>query len=196
MKHSPAAERNKDPILNELKRLLPEKAFVLEVGSYSGQHAMHFASNLSGITWQPSDVAENHADLAEAIANANLPNLKVPLVLDATDQSWSLAAGLADVLYTANTMHIMGPAEVEQFFRHLPAVLEKDGMLIIYGPFKFEGKYTSESNQDFDQMLQSRGLKQGLRDAEYLEQLAKSALGLALKECITMPANNNLLVFR
>src|SRR6516162_5631649 len=116
---SEACERNKGPILTVLREELATCTRVLEVGSGTGQHAVHFAA----------------------------------------------------------------------------AVLARPGVLCVYGPFRFGGQHTSESNAAFDHYLRQRDPDSGLRDFEAMDRLAQQR-GLRLTADHAMPANNRTLVWR
>jgi cyclopropane fatty-acyl-phospholipid synthase-like methyltransferase len=189
---SPSCDRNRDPILAVLRRHFADRRHVLEIGSGTGQHAVHFAATLSQLTWQTSDVAENLPDIKLWLAEARLPNLPEPLVLDVSGP-WPRTR--YDAAFTANTLHIMSWPEVEKLFAALDAVLEANAVLAIYGPFNYRGGFTSESNAAFDASLKLRSRAMGIRDFEAVDELAQS-LGFTLVEDCAMPANNRTLVWR
>jgi cyclopropane fatty-acyl-phospholipid synthase-like methyltransferase len=191
--HAEACERNKGPILTILARELPARARVLEVGSGTGQHAVHFAAHLPQLTWQPTETRENLAGLAQRVQLEGTPNLLAPLALDVREEPWQNAA--ADAIFTANTLHIMGWSAVEAFFRGCGATLQRPGALCVYGPFRYRGEHTSASNAEFDRFLKQRDAESGVRDFEALEQLAH-AQKLVLHADHMMPANNRTLVWR
>ena len=188
-----ACERNKGPILSVLRAELAASTRVLEVGSGTGQHAVHFAAGLPQLTWQPTELPENLALLAERISLEGGANLRAPLALDVCADPWPVE--LADAVFSANTLHIMAWSAVCEFFRGVSAVLESPGVLCVYGPFRFEGRHTSESNDAFDHFLRHRDPASGVRDFEALDALAR-AQGLRLTANHAMPANNRTLVWR
>ncbi|NRA70142.1 MAG: DUF938 domain-containing protein [Gammaproteobacteria bacterium] len=190
--YSQACENNKQPILAVLKQVLSNNKQLLEVGSGTGQHAVHFAEHLSDLTWQTSDVAINHAGINQWLDQAELSNLQPPLLLD-LNQPWPIEQ--IDSIYTANTLHIVSWPLVEKFFAGVANHLASGGTLCIYGPFNYQGNYTSQSNADFDLWLKSRDPNSGIRDIEKIEQIANAA-HLTLLNDYTMPANNRLLVFK
>lgn len=189
---SEACERNKGPILEILTEAFAGSTRVLEIGSGTGQHAVHFAAGLPHLEWQPSDRAEYLPGLAARIAEEGPPNLRAPLVLDVTQSDWP-AAG-CDAVFSANTLHIMSWPEVVAFFAGLGRVLSRDAVVAVYGPFRYGGAYTSASNAAFDQSLRVRDPASGIRDFEAVNELAQ-AQGLALRADHRMPANNQLLVW-
>jgi SAM-dependent methyltransferase len=193
---SEACERNKGPILDVLRRWLgASPGIVLEIGSGTGQHAVHFARHLPQLTWQPTEQAAHLAALAARISAEGPCNLLPPLELDAARVPWPSDDDGVDAVFTANTFHIMPWPEVQAFFRGVARVLRHDGLLFVYGPFRYGGQYTSYSNQSFDAALRDRDPRSGIRDFEALDTLAVAA-GLALLEDAAMPANNQTLVWR
>jgi cyclopropane fatty-acyl-phospholipid synthase-like methyltransferase len=189
---SEACERNKGPILEVLRVAFADRTQVLEIGSGTGQHAVHFAAQLTHLTWHPTEQLAYLADLASRVKLEGTRNLRQPTVLDVKQSIWPLRS--VDALYSANTLHIMSWAEVEAMFRGVDAVLSPHGVVCIYGPFRYEGRYTSESNRDFDLMLKDRDPLSGLRDMTDLGALAgRHALRLRVDH--DLPANNRLLEF-
>ena len=189
---SEACERNKHPILGMLRNELAESNRVLEIGSGTGQHAVHFARHLRHLEWQPTDRAAYLPDLVARIAEEGVPNLLAPLELDVLQTQWP--AVTADAVYSANTLHIMSWLEVEAFFSGVGQVLAVGGVLVVYGPFRYAGRFTSESNAAFDISLRERDPASGIRDIEAVNRLAETQ-GLALTADHAMPANNQLLVW-
>ncbi|HSY46657.1 MAG TPA: DUF938 domain-containing protein [Steroidobacteraceae bacterium] len=190
---SEACERNKEPLLAVLREELAGCEQLLEIGSGSGQHAVYFAAHLPRLTWQPSELPENLAPLAERIRAAQLPNLRAPLALDVRVRPWRMAA--ADAVFSANTLHIIAWQAVQQFFDGVGALLAAPGVLCVYGPFRFRGRHTSDSNAAFDAYLRERDPRSGVRDFEALDALAH-AQGLKFSADHAMPANNRTLVWR
>ncbi len=193
---SEACERNKGPILAVLREELADCRRVLEVGSGTGQHAVYFAAALPHLLWQPSELPENLPALVERIRLEGAANLREPMELDVQSDPWP-AVPLAplDAIFTANTLHIMGWSAVVAFFRGAAAVLERPGVLCVYGPFRFDGRHTSESNAAFDRYLRQRDPASGVRDFEALDAQARAG-GLAFAANHAMPANNRTLVWR
>ena len=190
--YSEACDQNKAPILAVLARLFADSRRVLEIGSGTGQHAVHFGSALPHLVWQTSDRPENHAGIRAWLDEAALPNVRAPLLLDVVG-SWP--SERVDAVFSANTTHIMSWPEVEEMFRGIGRVLDSGGCFALYGPFNFEGNYTSQSNARFDQMLKARDPSSGLRNFEDLDDLAR-ANGLMFVEDIPMPVNNRTLVWQ
>ena len=189
---SAACERNKDPILEVLRLRFADRTQVLEIGSGTGQHAVYFAQELAHLTWHPTEQLAYLADLTERVKLEGPHNLRVPTLLDVRQAVWPVRG--VDALFTANTLHIMSWTEVMALFNGIGTVLAPAGVLCIYGPFRYSGRYTSDSNREFDQMLQERDPQSGLRDIEAVRPLADQ-YGLHLDADLDLPANNRLLVF-
>ena len=193
---SEACERNKGPILEVLRRWLGESpGLVVEIGSGTGQHAVHFARHLQQLSWQPTETPGNLAGLNARVGVEGPCNLLPPLELDVVQHDWPCDADGADAVFTANTLHIMSWPEVQALFRGVGRVLRDEGLLIVYGPFRYGGQYTSYSNASFDEALRSRDPASGIRDFEALDALAVQQ-GLSLVADEAMPANNQTLVWR
>ena len=190
--HSPACERNREPILEVLREYFADRRQVLEVGSGTGQHAVHFAAALPQLTWQSSDRPENLPGIRAWLDEVALTNTPEPLELDVGDR-WP--SGPFDAIFSANTLHIMAWPEVRQFFEQLPAVTRDDALLVIYGPFNYQGRYSSDSNAAFDQWLKDRGAHMAIRDAGDVDALAMTA-GFSLIDDRAMPTNNRCRVWR
>ena len=189
---SEAAERNKAPILAILSQVLGRSRRVLEIGSGTGQHAVHFAAHLPHLTWQPTDRNEYLEGLRARIAQEGTPNLRPPLALDVRDLPWQVEP--VDAIFTANTLHIMSWPAVQDLVRGVGAVLVAPAVLCIYGPFRYDGKYTSPSNEEFDRYLQARDPDSGIRDFTAVNTLL-GRQGLHLLADHSMPANNQLLIW-
>jgi SAM-dependent methyltransferase len=195
---SQACENNKQPILEVLQIELQGFNHVLEIGSGTGQHSVHFAPNLSELQWQTSDVISNHRHIIAWHNAYPAPNLYSPLAFDLAYDSVPVDSNIAepyDVIFTANTLHIISRALVERLFALAGEALPVDGKLIVYGPFNEHGNYTSEGNQRFDAMLRVGNPDSGIRDKKDIISLA-GAHHLQLSKTYVMPANNQLLVFR
>lgn len=206
--HSPACERNREPILAVLRERFADRREVLEIGSGTGQHAVHFAAAMPWLRWQCSDRADYLPGIRQWLDEAGLANTPAPLVLEAVAGS---ATGLVplpslppavngrrpgfDAAFSANTLHIMGWPQVEAFFAGLANVLAEQATVVVYGPFNDQGRYSSDSNREFDAWLKARDPASGLRDAEAVDSLAADH-GLALVADLAMPANNRCRVWR
>ncbi|WP_339671234.1 DUF938 domain-containing protein [Dasania marina] len=189
---SQSCENNKEPLLSLLKPLFAHSTRVLEIGSGTGQHAVHFAAAMPQLLWQPSDRSDYDEDLALRCSQSQLANLLPPIHFDVT-QPWLLEP--VDAVFTANTLHIMSWGEVESFFQGVGQLLKPQGLACVYGPFNYHGNYTSASNTQFDQWLQSRDPLSAIRDFEKINALAQQA-GLSLQADHEMPANNRCLVWK
>lgn len=189
---SDACERNREPILEILRRVFADRTRVLEIGAGTGQHAAYFAPALPHLRWQPSDVAAHLAGIAAWVDEAQAPNLEAPIELD-VDRPFPPVD--ADAVFSANTCHILSWPQVERMFAGIAAVLAAGGVLAVYGPFSYGGKHTAESNAAFDAWLRARDPESGLRDVSSLIALAERH-GLQQVEDNAMPANNRLLVWR
>jgi len=189
---SAACERNKDPILEVLRIRLAGRSQVLEIGSGTGQHAAYFARALEHMIWHPTEQLAYLADLTERVKLEGSHNLRVPTLLDVRQAVWPVRS--VDAVFTANTLHIMSWAEVAALFQGVGNVLAPGGVLCIYGPFRYAGRYTSDSNQEFDRMLQERDPHSGLRDIQAITPLA-AQYGLRLDADHDLPANNRLLIY-
>ena len=189
-----APERNKGPILDVLRRVLPQSGRVLEVASATGQHIAHFARELPNLTWHPSDFTDEHlSNLRARCTHADLPNLLAPLRLDVTE--WPPLLSGFDAIYNANMIHIAPFAATLGLFAGAGGALGPGAPLIMYGPFAFDGKHVSDSNIAFDESLKARNPDWGVRDVFDLEQIAGKH-GFSLEEKVPMPANNFTLVWR
>ena len=189
-----AAERNKGPIIDVLARVLPSKGVVLEIGSGTGQHIIHFARAFPGLTWQPSDPdAEFRESIALRVRDEQLPNVNPPIDLDVSSLPWPLPA--ADALVAINLVHVAPWSATTGLFEGAKALLPAQHVLLLYGGFRRHGGYTSESNVKFDSDLHTQDPEWGLRDLEAVSDVADRA-GFTLAEVVDMPANNFSLVFR
>lgn len=190
---STACERNREPIVEILKVIFADCRTVLEIGSGTGQHAVHFAARLPHLVWQTSDRPDNHAGIHAWLHDAKLTNVLPPLTLDVASSPWPDTS--FDAVFSANTCHIMAWPEVQAMFAGIGRVLNPDGVLCIYGPFNYAGAFTSDSNARFDAALRGQGSHMGIRDAESIDALALEQ-GLHLEADHAMPANNRLRVWR
>lgn len=194
-RHAPAADRNKGPILEQLTRLIPKGAAVLEVAAGTGQHAVHFAQALDVTRWQPTDLDPEALTSIEAYrAEAGLDAIEVPVRLDVTCATpWP--GGPVDAVVAINLLHIAPWRVAEGLFQGAGRELKPGGLLITYGPYRFHGAFTAPTNREFDQALRLRDPEWGVRDVDALGELATSS-GLDHLETVSLPANNHLLVFK
>lgn len=190
---APACERNRDPILAVLRERFTEPTRVLEIGSGTGQHAVYFAHHMPHLTWWPADLPERLPGIQMWTDEAALTNVAAPIALDVDMPTWP--EGRYDLVFTANTVHIVSEPHVERLIAGAAGMLDAGGRLLVYGPFKYNGAHTSESNARFQEWLTDRDPQSGVRDFEWVDQLAKEA-GLVLEEDIEMPANNRILIWR
>ncbi len=189
---SEACERNKGPILEVLRTVFADRSQVLEIGSGTGQHAVHFAAHLTHLTWHPTERLSFLSDLAARIRAEGGRNLRQPTVLDVRQPVWPLSR--VDAVFTANTLHIMSWADVTAMLQGIGSTLAPSGVLCVYGPFRYDGRYTSPSNLEFDRMLRDRDPHSGLREITSVTALA-AGFGLTLAADHDLPAYNRLLVF-
>ena len=191
---APAVARNRDPILQVLRRVLPAHGLVLEIASGTGEHAVHFAGALPGIVWQPTDPdAAALRSIAAWREQAGLPNLRPPLEFDVTASTWPVER--ADAVVCINMIHISPWRSAEGLMAGAGRVLGPGGVLFLYGPYKEEGRHTAPSNEAFDADLRARNPEWGVRDLGDVSALAASH-GLDFVERVAMPANNFSVVFR
>lgn len=195
--HSPAAERNRQPILDELLRVLPTQGLALEIASGSGQHALGFASKMPGWTWLPSDVREASLVSINALAaEASVTNLLPAILLDVLAPDWPLPTAMQrlDAMLCINMLHVSPWAACGALMQGAARHLAPHGRLVTYGPYLVSGFATAASNLAFDTDLRARNPDWGLRQLDDVERVARLA-GLLLIETINMPANNLMLVF-
>ncbi|MDH3634825.1 MAG: class I SAM-dependent methyltransferase [Gammaproteobacteria bacterium] len=185
-----AAEQNKTVIFEAIKPYLTGD--ILEIGSGTGQHAVFFASQIPEIRWQTSELESSLPVIEAWIRDSKLENLPPPIELDVLGK-WPEAQ--YDVIYSANCLHIMGEAAVEKTVEGAAARLKPDGVFAVYGPFNYAGNYTSESNARFDAFLKSRDSASGIRDFEWIDEMA-SRVNLELVQDVDMPANNRCLIWK
>jgi SAM-dependent methyltransferase len=185
-------ERNKGPILRELRRVLPAAARVLEVGSGSGQHAVFFGEQLANVRWQPSDINETNLRSIRAwLERFSGDNVAQPIVLDVVAGPWPRTP--FDAVFSANMIHVTPWSCCLGLLDGARRCLVNGGLLLLYGPFRIAGRHTAESNRDFDSSLRKRNREWGVRD---LEAVVAAARGFRLADRIAMPANNQLVVLR
>lgn len=190
---SQACANNSQPIAEQLSRLLATAESVFEIGSGTGQHAAYFAQALPHLIWHTSDLRINHEGIDAWVTEAKLSNLMPPLEFDVTSEQKPVQRYGA--VFMANTLHIMDPKTVEACIEQSAQLLEASGLLVVYGPFNYDGQFTSDSNARFDQWLKATNPEQGIRDLEWIDKLAADQ-GLVMVEDIAMPANNRLITWR
>ncbi|MDO9420077.1 MAG: DUF938 domain-containing protein [Herminiimonas sp.] len=194
---STACERNREPILETLNEVFADRKHVLEIGSGTGQHAVFFGAALPQLIWQTGDLPQSHPSILAWLQEAELTNVLPPIVLDMSKAAWEtevLDTGI-DAVFTANTCHIMAWSEVERMFAGLARVLHSGGKLCVYGPFNYDGQFTSAGNAQFDASLRAQAAHMGIRDIEAMQKLAAQH-GFVMLADHALPANNRLLVWQ
>jgi len=192
--YRPHVARNRDALLDVLRRVLPRRGLVLEIASGSGEHAAYLAAQLPDLTWQPTDPDQAAlASIAAHRADAALPNVLPPLALDVTAKQWLVER--ADAVMCCNMIHIAPWEACEGLLAGAARVLPDGGLLYLYGPYKIGGRHTAPTNEAFDAQLRSRDPAWGIRDLHDVTALAQ-AHGFALAETVPMPANNLSVIFR
>jgi SAM-dependent methyltransferase len=192
-RHSAAAERNRGPILDVLRRVLPATGLALEIASGTGQHAAHFAAGLPGWRWQPSD-PDAGARASIAAWCAGWANVLPPLDLDVMAPDWHAAPDRVDAIVCANMIHISPWPTCAALMHGAARHLAPGGLLLVYGPYLVDGEPTAAGNLAFDADLRARNPAWGLRRLGDV-QAAGAGAGLVLRERVAMPANNLMLVF-
>ena len=187
-----AANNNQQFIADELKRLLLTGTRVLEIGSGSGQHACHFVAQLNEVSWHPSDKEPYFVVLERNLKPISLAGLEKPIYLDV--EQFTITKGF-DAVFCANVIHIMSADLIPCMIAGVANLLDEGGLFILYGPYKYKGAFTTESNEKFDRGLKLSDVRSGIRDIESI-QAESDRYSLNLIEDIQMPANNRLLVFR
>lgn len=189
---SEACERNKQPILDVLVDEFSGCGSVLEIGSGTGQHAVHFANGMPHVEWQPTECDDEIASLHSRVRAEAPQNVRLPLPLDVCDSGWP---GPFDAVFTANTLHIMSWDAVMHFFRGAGQSLAESGVLCVYGPFFYDDVQAVPSNVAFDLWLKERDPESGIRSFAAVNELAGGE-SLVLQSDYEMPANNRLIVWR
>ena len=190
---APACERNQEVILNALQdHLRPTDRHLFEIGSGTGQHAVYMAARLPHLQWQTSDRPEQHEGIQAWLDEAGLDNVMSPVKYQVGLHPWPVAA--ADVVLSVNTLHIMAASMVELLIKDLENNLKTAARVLFYGPFKYQGQFTTPSNAEFDDWLKAADSQQGIRDFEWICELMQSA-GFVLLKDQAMPANNQMLIF-
>jgi SAM-dependent methyltransferase len=191
---APAAQRNREPLHQVLRGILPERGLVLEVASGSGEHAVYFAERFPELIWQPSDPdVESRRSCGGYLGESGLSNLRPPLALDVMDWPWAIDA--ADAVVCINMIHIAPWQACVKLFEGAGRLLQPGGVAVLYGPYRVAGTETAASNEAFDRSLKSRNPEWGLRDLEDVQEVARKS-GLHLESRLQMPANNLTVVFR
>jgi len=189
----PATQRNRDAILDVLRGVLPPSGLVLEIASGSGEHIVHFANALPGLTFQPSD-PEDAAQLSIAAwaGETGLANIRPPLAIDVRREPWPIMQ--ADAMLCINMIHISPWEATQALMRNAGRILSKGAPLYLYGPYRRKDIVTADSNEAFDADLKSRNPQWGLRQLDDVAELAHAA-GFSGPEVTPMPANNLSVVF-
>ncbi|MCF6319097.1 MAG: class I SAM-dependent methyltransferase [Proteobacteria bacterium] len=191
--NAPSCERNQQAILKILKGIIePIDKNLLEIGSGTGQHAVFMAPHFRQLQWQTSDLIGNHSGINMWLDEANLDNVSAPIVYQSGKSDFPDSD--IDVVFTTNTLHIMSWQNVKNLIAQLGKNLKSGAKIIIYGPFNYNGQFTSESNAKFDGWLKAQESHRGIRDFETIVQLMADR-GIQLKQDIEMPANNRILYF-
>jgi len=186
--------RNRDPILDVLRRVLPAQGLVLEIPSGSGEHAAFFAKSLPAVSWQPTDMNANAlASIAAFRAKSGTSNLLAPMRLDVTSAQWPIDH--ADAIVNCNMIHISPWAACEGLLAGAERALPAGGALYLYGPYRIDGRHTAPSNEEFDAYLRGQNAAWGIRDLDDVTAFA-ARHGLTLAETAPMPANNLSVIFR
>ncbi len=189
---APSTYRNREFILSALSEYDIAKGRLLEIGSLTGEHGIFFTQKFPQLQWVTSDVKTNHQALKENLKEAKIQNLHGPEVLKIGSDDFP--RGKFDYVFTSNTLHIMSWKECKSLFKLLGKRLREGSLVFIYGPFNYDGEYTSDSNRAFDDSLKQRDFKSGIRNFEDVESNLIKA-GFKLLKDHEMPANNRLLAF-
>lgn len=190
---SESCEKNKEVILGVLKEVFSRPGLVFEVGSGTGQHAVYFTEKLKHLTWQPSDLKDQVVGMKLWFDEANNERICDPKIWDI--RMCPQFSAQVEYVFSANTAHFVSWPEVQSMFKGIEVLLKKGGFFAQYGPFNYEGNFTSESNEKFDQWLKDRNSQSGIRNFEDIALLAKQH-GMVLSADYAMPANNRILVWR
>ena len=190
---SQSCENNKGPILEKIKRILANNKHVLEIASGTGQHAAFFSKELPHLAWQPTEIPSQIKSLNLRLTASQSMNLLPAIKLDVDQEEWGVLE--TEAIFTANSLHIISKKSVKNFILKAGSMLKEDGQLIVYGPFKYNQRFTSSSNADFDNTLRERSSDSAIRDFEWVCELCASE-NLFLETDFAMPANNRLLFFK
>lgn len=191
---SPSALRNREPIWTVLQSTLPERGKMLEIASGSGEHAIHYAERLPNLIWQPSDPSQKaRASIKAWSDEVGLANLLPPLDIDVTNEIWPIDS--ADAMLAINMVHISPWSATEGLIKGAGKLLSSGGSLILYGPYKQQGREFVDSNMEFDAWLRNQNADWGIRQLEEVAELA-GRVGLSLSSIVYMPANNLCVIFK
>jgi SAM-dependent methyltransferase len=190
---APATTRNREPILEVMRRVLPEEGLVLEIASGTGEHAAWFSARLPELAWQPSDVSDAALESIEAWREEGSAKLRAPIRLDVRSDPWPVDE--AQAIVNINMIHISPWEACKGLLRGAGRVLAPDGPLLMYGPYRLAGRHTAPSNESFDASLRERNPEWGVRNLDDVVAEAERN-GLAFSEKVAMPANNFTVLFR
>ncbi|MGR8947750.1 MAG: DUF938 domain-containing protein [Gammaproteobacteria bacterium] len=193
-----ACENNKYAVADALADFLRPDQRVLEIGTGTGQHAVYFGERFPGVRWQTSDLEANHQGILSWLEEAQLPNVLAPIPLDINEDCWSSVSTIEDpydAIYLSNVVHIIRRDLVIKLFGHLRRTIGEGGLLIMYGPFNYDGRFTSDGNKRLDDWLKAQSAEFGIREFEFIDELARQN-NLSLLDDRAMPANNRLLAWR
>lgn len=188
--YSQSCDENREPILGVIQPLLKDCTSVLEIGSGTGQHAVYFAEKMPRLVWHTSDCIEYHAGIEMWLQDSGLDNIREPIELHVSTSAWPVQK--FDAVFSANTAHIMHWPDVEALFSGAGSILPAGGLFLLYGPFNYNHRYTSDSNERFDAWLKEQDPLSGIRNFEELDRLAQDA-GMQLMQDYEMPVNNRIL---
>lgn len=188
-----SSEQNKQDILAIIQPLFSKLKRVLEIASGTGQHAVYFSQTMPNLNWQPSDLDSALPGIQSWVNESGLANLNQPIALDVSSINWPQQT--FDAIFSANSLHIMSQQHVKDLFSNVGRVLNKNGLITVYGPFNYHGQFTSQSNQHFDGWLKSRNSNSGIKEFEWCNDLAENA-GFKLIKDYEMPQNNRILVWQ
>lgn len=191
--YSDACDANRAPILGILKDAFAACRTILEIGSGTGQHAVYFGKHLPHLAWQTSDVLKNHASINAWHKEAGLANVLPAITLDVSGNDWPATS--YEGVFSANTTHIMDRAAVVAMFSGIGRILESGGIFCLYGPFNYHGRFSSLSNERFDQWLKERDPESGIKNKEELDKLATDNAMLLIADH-EMPVNNRILIWK
>lgn len=190
---APSCERNQGTILEVLKGIVSDSAVnLLEIGSGTGQHAVFMAPHFPSLNWQTADLLGNHSGINQWVVESQIPNIIKPIVYESGESDFPNMN--IDVVFTANTLHIMSWQNVKVLIEQFGKYLKTGARIVIYGPFNYGNQFTSESNAKFDVWLKQQEIHQGIRDFEGIVELMKNQ-GIKLVEDFKMPSNNRILHF-